>query len=550
MSGQPPELGQVLRLIDRVRHEWYAARVLGGIMSFLSLALGVTLLFVAAETFLSPPQAVRWVMLATLAGCVLAAVVTLVGRRLIENPSDEQVALLVENSHAELHNELINAIRFSLQPPEHRHSFIRAAIRESDSAAGCLEARGIIDWRRTRRASALAGVLVVVWIIVLLLAPARVANALTRVIMPAANVEKIGSVRIVTVVPGNTTVVAGDNLAVEAVLQGSEQTTTVALEHFAEQGVAHREPMIRAEANRYVCELIEIKTPRKYRVVVGATRSQEYSISVTERPLVTRVGARYVYPHYTNLPEETIQETAGRLQVLKGTKAAITIACNKRLRSARLVFDKGEPFEFSTAADAATATTRRLLTVAEDLSGVIEIVDTLGCKNSRSLHIVARRDQPPQVKIVAPGQDSTLAVGETLELSIRGTDDYGVVRAELLEKRLSLAAGGMATPRIIKTWDEFLDRKSVALHWQWRFDKESYKNGEIIRYFVRMTDGNTVDGPGIGASAEFTVRLEDLEARSRERAKTFSNWQAELENVLKQQKDLRQQTGAMQPTAE
>lgn len=550
MQGQPPELRQVLQLVDRIRHEWYAERVLGGIMSFLSVALGVTLLFVCAETFLGPPGTVRWVMLITLASIVAAAGVIFVGRRLIENPSDEQIALLAENAHTKLHNELINAIRFSLQPPERRHSFVRAAIRESDSVAEKIEPRGIVNWQTTRRASVLAGVLVVIWGVVLLMAPARVANALTRVIMPSANIRKVGSVRIVSITPGDTTVIAGDNLTIEAVLDNSEETTAAVLEHFPEEGAVHKEPMIRAEANRFTCELIDIKTPRTYRVVVGRARSQSYAINVTERPLVTGIGARYVYPEYTGRPEETIAETSGRIQALKGTKAAITIACNKRLRSARLVFEKTKPLEFNLAPDGATATIQRRLTISENLAGVIEITDTFDCTNSRSVQITAHKDQPPQVKIVAPGEDSVLAVGETLELSISGTDDYGIVRAELLEKRLSLAAGGAATPRIIKTWGEFSDTKNVALHWKWQFDEKSYKNDEIIRYFVRMVDGNTIDAPGVGTSAEFTIRLEDVEARSKQRAKKFSNWQDELQKVLQQQKELRRNTGAMQPTTQ
>jgi len=546
MRDDLPELARVLRLVDRVRRQRYAARLIAGTCLFLSLALGTILVLVGVETFLGPPRTLRWAMLLFFTLLVVVAAILFVGRRLLENPSDEEIALLIEAVHPELHNELINAVRFSLEPPERRHSFVRAAIRESDSAAARIETRGIVNWRQTRNSSIVFGIVVAASAAVLLIAPARVANALTRLSMPSANVQKVGSVRIVTVVPGDATVIAGDNLTIEAVLDRSDENTAVLLEHFSDKDSTHREPMLRAETNRFTCDLIEIKTPRNYRVVAGNARSRDYTISVTERPLVTRISARYIYPSYTGRAEESVEDTAGTIQALKGSMAAITIFANKQLHSARLLIEGLDPLEFGVAPDGASAATRSLLSITQDAAGAIEIVDTFGCKNSRSVRIVAQKDRTPQVKIVAPGEDSVIAVGEALQLAISGTDDYGIVRAELLEKRLSLAVGGAAEPQVVKSWRRFLDTRNVGLHWKWNFEKSSYKNGEIIRYFVRMVDGNKVDGPGVGTSAEFTVRLEDAAARAKERARKFTNWQAELEKVLQQQKELRRKTGALQ----
>ena len=548
MQGDAPELEQVLGLLDHVRREWYASRVLGGLLLFLALALGLTLLFIGIETFLAPSPTIRWCMLALLAAIVVAAGVLLVGRRLVENPSDEQIALLVEATHPELHNELINAVRLTADSSEQRRTFVRAAIRESDRKARDLKARGVVDWRRVKRNSFAATALIILWAVLIFMAPARVANALTRMLMPTANIEKVGSVRIVSVVPGNTTVSAGDNLVVEAILEGPTEDAMPRLQHFTNTGSVHEEPMIKAEANRFACELLDIKTPRMYRVVVADSRSRDYKISVTERPLVTRISARYVYPKYTRRPAETVADTGGRIQALKGTRAFLTISSNKRLKSAQLLLDGLEPMLFGLAQHGASATTRRMLSITENRSGVIEIVDEFKCKNSHALHVVARKDQPPQVKVVAPGEDRTLAVGEALELAIRGSDDYGVVRAELVEKRLNPARNTSGEPKTIQTWHKFSDCKNVPLNRRWNFEKKSYKNGEIIRYFVRMIDGNEVDGPGVGTSAEFTVRLEDVQARRKEREKKFSNWQAELEKVLQQQKQLRKMTDKLKPS--
>ena len=548
MATDAFEPEQVLLLLDRVRKQWFASRVLSGLLAFTAIILTLAFLFVGTEILLAPPAGARWAMLILLLALTLAAAIALIGKRLLENPSDEQVALLIETARPQLHNELINAIRFTEESWAERLDFVRAAIRESDRCARRLDTRGIVAWTGARRGLAAAGVLLLVWAGMLCITPKRIANAFSRVLMPAANIEKVGSVRIVSVTPGDMTIIAGDNLTISAALDGAvNPDAPPRLEHFPDKGAVQKEAMVAAEENRYACELQQIKTPRTYRVVVGDSRSRDFRIRITERPLVTRIAARLQHPDYTGLPPETIADTGGRIMALRGAKASLTFFTNKRLKTARLTLADTEPLTLAIAAEGTAASTLRPLAIMQEVNGTVEIVDQFNCINSRSLQIIARKDQPPQVKIVAPGKDATLAVGEALHLSIRATDDYGVVHAELVEKRVNPAAGRSGQPTVLHSWTKFTDNKTVGLNWKWEFSPESYKNGEIVRYFARMVDGNTVDGPGIGTSAEFTVRLEDAQARRKDREKKFSNWQAELEQVLKRQKALRHMSGDMLP---
>ena len=538
MEDKTVDFGPLFRLLDRVRREQYGVRVLAGLLQFISIVLGLGLLIVGVETLLAPPSLVRWGLLAVFAVVTVAAAISQVLRRMVENPADEEIALLVEAKQRDLHNELINAVRFSEDEAATRDGFVQAAISESARIAAKIEARGVISWRTVKRRGLVAVILVAAWAAALFFSHTRIVNALTRVMLPTANVQKIGSVRIVNVIPGDTTVIAGDKLTVEAVLEGAPEGAAPVTQVFADKASVHEEPMIKAEANRYVCDLLDIKTPRNYRVVVGDSRSRDFAIRVTERPLVTNIKARYTFPEYTGRKDETVEDTEGRIQAVRGTQVMLTVFANKRLDSARIVLGNAEPIALTVAPDGASASTRSLLAIVENASGVVEITDAFNCRNSRAISMVAVRDQPPNAKIVAPGEDRTLAVGETLELAIRGTDDFGVVKAELVEKR-AVASGGANRLNVVKTWEQFSDHKTVTLHWRWKFDEKTYRNGEIVRYFVRMIDGNTVDEPGVGASAEFTVRLEDMEAKQAERKEKLGNWQAELEKVLREQKELR-----------
>ena len=288
---------------------------------------------------------------------------------------------------------------------------------------------------------------------------------------------------------------------------------------------------------------------RTYRVDAGDSRSRDYRITVTERPLVTKIAVQYSYPKYTQLDESSVEDCAGIVRAVKGSSANLAVHANKRLSSARLNFGDEDQSVLGLKPGHVLAVTNRRLFMEKSKSGHVEIEDEFGCRNARPIQIVAVADRAPQVKIVAPAADRTLGVGESLVVGARGTDDFGVVRADLIEKRMDPESHSVGEPRVVRSWSDFSDPRNVAIDWKWTFEKKSYKNGEIIRYFVRMEDGNDLDGPGVGTSAEFAARLEDAAALQKQREVKYEGWQAELEKVLKEQKELRGLTEEMERRA-
>jgi len=543
MNTDAPEIGQVLNLLDRIRREWHAARILEGLATFFAVVFATTFALVLAALWLPLPAGVRWGLRAAWLAWLVLSVALLVFRRLFENPTEEQVALLVEGARPELHNEIINAVRLARDSFGQSRPFVKAAFRESGRKAARLNTRGIVSWRGFRRRTLTLGVLLLVCAAFVFGYPSRSVNALARLAFPRANLPKVGNVKIVEVVPGDVTVVAGENLDIAAVLeQTSDAEPAVRLQHFVADGPVHAEEMQPAGGNRFRCVLLDIRAPRTYRVAAGDSRSRDYRIDVTERPLVKRIAAAYRYPAYTGLAPDRVEDCGGVVRAVKGSTATLTITANKRLTSAAITLGDDRSVPLSLEPGRTTAVTRQAVEITDNASGQIEIEDEHRCRNSRPLRVIAVEDTAPRVKITAPGADCVLGVGESLQLAIRGNDDYGIVKAELIEKRVSPASGKVGEPEVVRTWNRFSDTKNVAIHWRWRFEKNSYRNGEIVRYFVRMVDGNDVGRSGVGTSAEFLVRLEDAAARQKERERKYGNWQAELEKVLKEQKELRGST--------
>ena len=546
MRTDIPELGRVLNLIDSVRRQRQLANVTAGILAFLTFGLGLAFLFVLIAMIFPLPVAVRWGMVFVWAAWALVSGVRLIFLRLIRNPTDEEIALVVENAYPELHNEIINAIRFAREDAGGSGLFVRAAIRESAREASDLEARGAVSWRLARRGALALAIVLAAWCVLLLGFRLHAMNALSRIVRPGANLPQIGSIRITEVIPGDVTVVAGENLVVEALLENvGDDAPPVRVQHFVKGGSLHEEKMQSTGGNRFRCELLDIRTPRGYRIAAGRSRSRDFKILVTDRPLVSKITVEYHYPAYTGLEPKRDEQCSGTLRALKGSSADLKIETSKPLKSALLDFGKDAQFPLRLYPGHTSADTMERIAIDRNRSGRIEILDEDGCGNARELRIIAERDQPPNVKIVVPGSDRTLAIGESLDLEVRGSDDFGVMRAELLAKRIDRTTGEAGKPAVIHEWTEFADRRNVACRWTWRFEEKSYQNGESVRYYVRMVDGNDVDGPGIGTSAEFEVRLEDAAARRKEREEKYRNWHLELEKLLKEQKELRREADGL-----
>ena len=543
---QAVELEPVLAALDRVRREWHAARILSGMTSFLSALLAAALLVVLVTMWLPLPPAARWSLRTAWIAAVGICAILFVFKRLLENPTDEDVALLIERARPDLHNELINAVRLAREPGMQSPPFVSAAIRESGRLASSMNTKKAVSWRVFRRRFLWLVAILALWAGLAFAFPARCTNAFSRLVRPNANLARVGSVRILEVTPGDATVIAGENVEIRARIEvsaGAEPTLVV--RHAVENGPVHEEKMTAVGDGTYACVLLDLNAKRTYRVAAGDSLSRQFTIAVTERPIVTKISVKYWFPKYTAAEPTAVDDCGGVLRAVKGTLAEVRIAANKRLAAAAYIGrgeDKPRAFRLDPGREAGRM--GEDLTITENAEGRIEITDEFGCRNARPVHIVAADDTAPKVRIASPASDRVLGVGETLELAIRGSDDFGVAKAELVERRLDPAASTLSEPVVVQSWTAFNDPRNVAIHWNWPFDEDSYRNGEIVRYYVRMTDGNDITGPGVGASGEFLVRLEDAAAKRKDMEKKYNTWQADLEKILKDQKELRRSTAA------
>ena len=529
----------ILVHLDRLRRRWRRSRVVEGSLIFLTAVLSIWLLSTLLEGWLHFGVVVRRVLCAFLLLAAVVALLNFVIRRLAQDLTDEEFALLAESRVAGCRNLFINSVRLAKEEHAPSPALVGAAIREAARQTESMRLEQAVDMRGVRRYGLSASVLVLCALLLLGLFP-RMRNAGARLIAPGSNIPQVGSVVITKVTPGkNVTLVAGAGLEVGVEVKEAGGDVTAELVYRAQEGQWKTHRMRRAAENSFLGAIRDIRVPLEYYVEIADTQTQRYRVDVVEPPAVARIDLEYRYPAYTGLEPEKIEDSDGSIRAIAGTGVRLRISANKRLKSGYLSVNE-EKIGLLVEPDRRSLVPETPLMVRENGSYTIHLTDEQGYSNqsppTRSIQAVP--DEKPVVKIVKPGRDMVLPVGHTLPVVVRGSDDFGVAAAELVVRRMGTEA---ETEEVIHTWPD-LGGKNVTLSWDWLFDEKHYAIGNKLRYYVRMRDNNDVTGPGIGKSAEYQVTIEDVQARIEAMKKKYGNWYSRLEQVLRDQQQLRRRT--------
>jgi len=527
----------VAERISRLRAYWRRVRVLEGIFAFLSIALGAILVIVTAEGWLHFSPTIRQGLRVVWFASVVVALTVFVLRRLMQDLSDEEFALRVEARFPEIRGYLINCIRLAKDSKVPSPSLVNAAIMESCRVTAATSFEAAVDLRVVKRLSAITAALTAMVVIILGVSP-RLRNALVRVAAPGSDIPQVGRVVITKITPGeDVTLVAGSSLEVTAEIRPAKGEIEGALVYRPEDGQWKTHRMRRHSETAFVGGIRDIRIPMRYYVQIADTQSRQFAIRVVECPAVTGIDLRYLYPAYTGMGEAIVEKSDGTIRAVAGTRVHLKVHANKRVSSGSIRVGEDQ-LRLIEEAGRQSLTTENPIEVRRDDTYVIQLTDVQGYRGTdpvaRAIRVIP--DERPVVAIVAPGRDMVLPLGKAINLVVRGSDDFGLTQAELVARRRE-----SQEEKIIHAWNH-LSGKNVTLAWDWVFDEKNYALGDCWRYYVRMRDNNDVTGPGVGRSAEYEVRLENIEAKIEALKEKYSNWYMRVEQVLKKQRKLRGDT--------
>ncbi len=496
----------LLSTIRGVRTRWRWKVVLRSLTVLLGAGVGTIL--VAAyglEQFRFSPAAIvtaRIVTYLVLAGLGWFFFVRPLARRV----SDQQVALYLEEHEPSLHELLLSAVDAgsSVRDPEKTgesaamlERLVESAIekcQETDLGRG-LERRSL--WRSVAVMSGIAVAAAAIFTI----GPAYLRQGALAVLIPVSGVEAASPYRI-DVQPGNATVARGADVTVTAHLSGFTATEVDIFTRTGDGAPFERAAMIASgDDGAFETIFFGLRQSLDYFVQAAGVRSSVFRIEAAELPFVDRLELEYVFPAYTGLEPRQIED-GGDIAVLRGTTVRLRVHSTLATTSGRIVRGEQDGAPLAVNED---GTLSGSFEVREDGTYRIDLASPAGNLVSASPQyaIDVLDDEAPVVSFSKPGRDLRATSIDEVFVEAEADDDFGVARLELVyavnggvEKSVRLAAGAGRSAKEMSAGHTFF------------LEELGLQPGDVVSYFARATDNDTVTGAKTATSDIYFVQIQ------------------------------------------
>lgn len=571
--GSPEHYRRVLAVLAeaRTRHRGRAL-VVGGV-SALALTLGLLLALTLADWLFAPAAVGRSLLSIALLGGAALAVHSRVVTPALEQPRDDYFAALLEERAAGARDRLLAALQLGRgDQAGHSPELVARVVRDGAEAADAVDGRAILDPLPLRRAfGALAGVLLTGTITLIAGGPGlRV--ALSRVVLPWAEIAPHTLNRIAELSPGDVSVPEGDPLPVRVRVDGP--TTDSATLTIVSVGEPDRVVPMQRDAdgpNTFHALLASVGRSATLTVRAGDAPARSLALTVLLRPRVASVSVPTRLPAYAGGTESADGAA------YPGGTAEVRVEATKPLKAATLRLRDGRDVPLAIEADPRRASGTLSLWAA-DASGTppdaarrvdlpadyqIRLTDTDGVSNHRPARpelgaaaieplwrqLPRSRDAAPTLLLLqpdgAPALDRRVNAADEVSLLVEARDDFcldglrvlyrvgdGPVR-NLSQSQFQARVGG----------EPFRVRLPVSLS----AAGVGAKGGERVAVWAEATDYNDVTGPGKAESRRLILTVVATD-RLPERLKvSLGNYIVLLEEVIRVQTQNRAQTALARP---
>lgn len=548
----PASLSQPLR---RLRTRLAVWLWLDGVNVVAWSALGLAAVDFLLDRWFRFDPAQRGVMLLL----VVVALFTIAWRRLVRpllaRLSDDALCLEVEAKHRELGQKLITALQLArgrdwiergISP-----ALAAAVIQAGADAAAAADWSRVLDQHRQRRNA---------WLVLL-------ATALTACVLGASLVSPLPGIwfrRNVLLAEemwpqdtylfvedlrdGRLRVPRGESLVVRVATDESSrvQPERVALEFRPARG---RGSLIMTPLGegRFEHPLPRVIESFELRASGGDSETDWTPVDVVEPPVLGRLRLEVTPPEYTGRPTAELPAGAGPLAVLEGSRCRLTAVANKPLVAARLVHESGEwPAQIAEGLN-----TTWTLDETQVRSGrySIYLEDREGIRPQQPFSFVlqVQPDRAPKVEAKLIGVGGSVLANARVPLAIRVRDDFAVQDVRLVCQSRVESDSAASEPTVVKlpAFAPLVGQPVVAFQDTFDLTPLALTPGRTLTFVVEALDNDRRDGPNVGRSTEFLLRIVTPEELRADWLRREKEQRQELEQVVRTQEELTTDTEAL-----
>lgn len=259
------------------------------------------------------------------------------------------------------------------------------------------------------------------------------------------------------------------------------------------------------------------------------TKSPVYKVKVLDEPVVRKWLVSYDYPSYTGIPAFTDSMSYGNIEAYKGSTVRLRIESNIVLKSATMVFEDATRISLTHLGGKDYISQIR---VNKSGSWYLELEDELGRKSRpEEKFIRVLPDDPPQIRIVFPGEDTTLNQNLMLPLIISADDDFGLANSSLYYQVNAEAVQSVNIQNVIPG-------KMFNTDYLWDMNSLGLFPGDVVSYWAEIWDN--APQPQKGISNRFRVRLPSISEIYAEIEREENRGKDELSQTLDESEKLQE----------
>lgn len=485
MAGGLHELGAFLDDIARRRSTlaWRRAFAQGAAVA------AAVLLVTASLVRLVAPGEGPLVVLVGLGAAAAVAVLAVALWPSREVTSPIQIARLVEERHGGLDDVVVTAVDYQARP-DHDPVMAERLARTAARAVADLGPDVVVapaDLSRSGRYAVAAGVALLVGLGLFARPLGDAASVAAAYLLPS----RIA----IAVEPGHVRLRAGQPLTVRARVRGADAVAPTLVSGDAAQAVPL--PMTRQDDGSFVATVDEVTASFVYRVVAGARRSDEYSVTVVHPPVVERIALEYRYPKGLGLATR-LEDDGGDIYAPEGTEVRFTITVDRPVAGSALTLATGPRVPLAAAGRTVTGT----LTIAADDAYRIVLADDDGSEAADDTEYFIRTllDRPPDVRVLRPAGDRQVTPLEEVLIEARADDDFGITALDLVLQKPGDA-------EVIVPLPGARDGLTASGSYMLFLEDLEVSPGDFVTYYVRARDVGRGKPPAESRSDMFFLEV-------------------------------------------
>lgn len=504
------------RLSSARKREFLYAILHGGIVSIgVVIVVCVLALVIEGVFFLDvlPRTILFWTI--TLIGIVLVCwgilIPALRYAGIISGEPESATAVKVGKKFPQVRDHLLNVLQLYKGTEASRFyssELIHASVTGLDEELRGLDFHQIVDASPARRSVRIVGGIAAVSVLLFVVFPSMFTGSAHRLLNFSQSFAAPQPFSLV-VEPGNREVIKGESVHISARVIGEPQHHLVLASRPADQTGVEEQALVAGDGGIFSTDLTALKITTKYFIYAGDIRSDEYTLTVLERPIIKTLRLTLTFPSYTRLGERELDENAGDVSALRGTKISLSLETSKPVTEAAIVFGDGQKLVLATQGTKSSGT----ITLMSDRKYRVHVQDKEGLTNSEPIEYSLRviPDAYPVATILIPGSNIDIAESEKLNMLFRIADDYGLSRLRLAHKLLQ-----SRYERPVAEYS-FVDiplgsgGNERTMPYEWVLARLNLVPEDVVSYYIEVFDNDNISGPKSGKSEVYTLRLPSMD---------------------------------------